>query len=204
MTEPGVARKKFAPLLLALVLIAALVAITLWARKPDPAVQQADASATQASADDNDTAAGLPSAPARPSAGMSAAEVTETLKRNTERRNRLRDEQVTRTAAARQTAISTYRSEPVDPAWAPQQERKLDEIATSPAIAQTKIAPRELSVDCKSTTCLINGKFANSGEAEDWLLMYMSSVGSTLPTSIVTRTQNPDGTTSIEIYGRAR
>jgi hypothetical protein len=34
--------------------------------------------------------------------------------------------------------------------------------------------------------------------------MYMSSVGGDLPNAIVSRVPNPDGTTSVQIYGRAR
>ena len=35
-------------------------------------------------------------------------------------------------------------------------------------------------------------------------MMYMASVGKALPSSVVSRTPNPDGSTSVEIYGRAR
>ena len=66
------------------------------------------------------------------------------------------------------------------------------------------MAPRSLDIDCKSSMCRVGGSFASNGDAEDWVLIYMSSVGSTLPNAVVSRSANPDGTTSVQIYGRAR
>ena len=64
--------------------------------------------------------------------------------------------------------------------------------------------PKDLRVDCKSSMCRLDSSFATNGQAEDWVLLYMSSVGSALPNAVVSRVPNPDGTTRVEIYGRAR
>ncbi|MEP6634706.1 MAG: hypothetical protein ABJA62_10920, partial [Luteimonas sp.] len=135
---------------------------------------------------------------------MNAADMREQMKRSIARREQLRADQARQSEAARQKAIATYRAESVDPAWAPQKTAELNQIAALPAIAQAKISPKSLDVDCKRTICRLNGTFASNGDAEDWTMLYMSSVGGALPNSVVTRTQNPDGTTNVEIYGRAR
>lgn len=106
--------------------------------------------------------------------------------------------------AAREAAILAFRNERVDPAWAGTHESKLGGIAGSDAISATGIKPRDSDISCKSRTCRIQADFASRSEAEDWALLFMSSVGDSLPTSVVTTNQNPDGSARVEIYGTAR
>ena len=121
-----------------------------------------------------------------------------------ERREALRAEQQARTRALRQQSEQRFASEQVDPAWAPQKETELNDIATGPAFQTADAQPQSMSVSCRSSMCRLDGQFETSGKAEDWLLMYMSSVGGAMPHSVVSRSVNPDGTTRVEIYGRAR
>lgn len=120
------------------------------------------------------------------------------------KRQEMRAAYIKRTEESRRNAVETFNSERVDPQWAPQKEVELGKIAKQSAFETAGVAPTDLRMDCKSSMCRIDGSFTSSGQAEDWVLLYMSSVGSALPNSIVSRTQNPDGTTSIQVYGRAR
>ena len=106
--------------------------------------------------------------------------------------------------AARDAAILAFRNERVDAAWAGVHESRLSGIAGAEAIAGTGIQPRDSDISCKARTCRIQADFASRSEAEDWALMFMSSVGDTLPSSVVTTTPNFDGSTTVEIYGTAR
>ena len=201
--------KKRGPLLMALTVLAVLAAVTLWMRKPDGAsattgmgTAAKDAS-TPADAS-NTPPADIASRRRQALAPMSTVGTHEQVAQSIARRERMRADQARQAEDSRQKAVATYRSERADPAWAPQKENELNTIAASPAIAEAKIVPKSLEVDCKRTICRLNGTFASSGEAEDWIMLYMASVGGGLPNSVVTRTQNPDGTTGVEIYGRGR
>jgi hypothetical protein len=121
-----------------------------------------------------------------------------------DRRAQSREDYLKRTEALRQTAEKSFAAEKVDAAWAPAKETALDAVAAQPSFATANAAPRRMQVECRSSMCRIDSEFGSMGQAEDWLLLYMSSVGSTLPNSVVTRTPNPDGSASIRIYGRGR
>ena len=120
------------------------------------------------------------------------------------KRQQAADAMVRQNQAAREAAILAFRNERVDTAWAGAHESKLNAIAGNEAIAGTGIEPRDSDISCKSRSCLIQADFASRSEAEDWVLMFMSSVGDALPTSVVTTNPNPDGSARVEIYGRAR
>lgn len=121
-----------------------------------------------------------------------------------ERRATMRAEHEARTRALREQSEQRFASEQVDPAWAPQKEAELTDIAARPAFEAANAQPQSMSVSCRSSMCRLDGQFETSGKAEDWLLIYMSSVGGAMPHSMVSRRVNPDGTTRVEIYGRAR
>ena len=121
-----------------------------------------------------------------------------------ERRAEMRDEHQARIRTLREESAQRFASEQVDPAWAPGKIKELTSLASEPEFAVANAKPQQLSVDCRSSTCRIDGQFETNGKAEDWILMYMSGVGSGMPNSVVSRSTNPDGTTRVEIYGRAR
>jgi|SRR5690554_3517081 len=120
------------------------------------------------------------------------------------RRAAMRQEQAERTRALREQSAQRFASEQVDPAWAPQKESELTAVASQPGFEVANAQPASLSVDCRSSMCRIDGQFESNGKAEDWILIYMSSVGSAMPNSVVSRSRNPDGSMRVEIYGRAR
>lgn len=192
--------KSWTPLIAAGALVALLVAGTVYLRG-----QGARAPADAATAD----------APAATPAPVPAAAVPAGGRRGTpvatadandpiERRARLRREHEERTRALRERNIERYSTEQVDPAWAPQKISELTAVADNEAFQTAGAKPQSLSVDCRTSMCRIDGQFEDSGKAEDWILMYMSGVGSAMPNSVVSRRVNPDGTVRVEIYGRAR
>ena len=207
----AVSWKKKAPLLLALVVIVGLAAVTVWVRQSRIGVPTDDAraatdvvAAVSATGENAESPQSHASRRANMDARMSGAEMQERVKATIARRARLRDESASKAEVSKQKAAAAYRAEKVDKAWAAQKETELEGVATSAALAQAKIVPRAFEVDCKTTVCRLNGTFSTLGEAEDWTLYYMSSVGNALPNTVVSKTQNPDGTTSVEIYGHAR
>ncbi|MGY0652689.1 hypothetical protein ACW7GZ_12690 [Luteimonas sp. A537] len=121
-----------------------------------------------------------------------------------ERRAEMREEHRARIKTLREESAQRFASEQVDPAWAPGKIDELTNLASEPAFAIANAEPQQLSVDCRSSTCRIDGQFETSSKAEDWILMYMSGVGSRMPNSVVSRSTNPDGSTRVEIYGRGR
>jgi len=201
--------KRTWPLVLAMILIAGLAATTVWMRNPGTTLSAAGArDATNAVKPDARVDEGDAFAPRalrqNQATAPSAAQVQQQVKSSLARRARLRDQQARDAATSKQQALATYRAEKIDRVWAAQKETELSGIATSAALVETKIAPTAFDVTCKRTMCRLTGRFSTNSEAEDWTLYYMSSVGSALPNSVVSRTQNPDATTSVEIYGRAR
>ena len=119
-------------------------------------------------------------------------------------RTEMRERQAERNRELRERSVARFASEQIDPAWAPAKESELSEISGREAFAQAGATPTSLAVDCRSSMCRLDGQFATRSQAEDWIMMYMSSVGNGMPNSIVSRSRNPDGSTRVEIYGRAR
>jgi hypothetical protein len=191
------------PLIVAAVLIAAVAIGTIVARRSgdtEPDQQAGQNSQTQ-------DASAPPSASAvsaRSANSGSATDGRTRLQETVARRQESRQAQIKKSAEQRKNAAEAFQREPVDPAWAPKKEVELNSIAAQPAFETAGAVPKDMRIDCKSSMCRLDGSFTTNGQAEDWVLLYMSSVGSALPNAVVTRTPNPDGTTSVEIYGRAR
>ena len=186
------------PLILVVAVVVAVVAGALFVRRggADPVVgATAEVPEVAAAAGPSPSASRVPSGPPRAQATPEDA---------IGRRATLRSEYAksSREKLARQ--VATFEREQVDSAWAPQKEVELGKIAENPAFATAGVQPNDLRASCKSTMCRIDGSFDASGNAEDWLLIYMSSVGSSLPNAMVTRIRKPDGTYGVQIYGQAR
>lgn len=193
---------KKVPLIVAAVVIAAVAIGTIIVRRSgDVAPDQ------QIARGDQDQDASAPQAVASRSVGAGSSSIADSRARLHEavaRRQETRQAQIKRSAEQRKKAAEAFQREPVDPVWAPKKEVELNSIAAQPAFETAGAVPKDMRVDCKSSMCRLNGSFTTNGQAEDWVLLYMSSVGSALPNAVVARTPNPDGTTSVEIYGRAR
>lgn len=192
------------PLILAALVAVAVIAGTI-------AMRGGTDRAPVAASDDGAGVEEPVAAPARttaPAPRMAAAANRPTDKQwigdHIERRAARRAEHQARTQALRQQSAQRFESEQVDPAWAPRKETTLTGIAAQTAFQTANAQPQSIDVSCRSSMCRIDGQFETSGKAEDWLLLYMSSVGAEMPHSVVSRSLNPDGTTRVEIYGRGR
>ncbi|MBJ6977906.1 hypothetical protein [Luteimonas sp. MC1895] len=192
------------PLVVAAVVVVAVIAGTFILRRgeaPGPAdVPQSTAAAAADPVAQAPAPANRNARPARASGESLEQQVATQLDRRVESRA----QHAARTRELREQSAARYASEQVDPAWAPQKESQLTGIASNEAFAQAGAKPTSLSVDCRSSMCRVDGAFETRSQAEDWVMMYMSSVGGTMPNSIVSRTQAEDGSTRVEIYGRAR
>lgn len=195
------AMKKTAPLILVVAVVAAIAIGTVLVRK---SATTADAPVEPAAIEEvaPRPASGQPVASRPPRQSM--AQARDRIHETAERRNQAREEQARKTAELNRQAAETFRNEQVDPAWAPQKETELTDIAAIPAFETAGAVPTSMDIECKSSMCRLESSFENSGQAEDWILLYMSSVGGAMPNSLVSRTANPDGSTRVEIYGRAR
>lgn len=192
------------PLVAATVVVLAVVAGTFILRGRDQArVDEATAA--------DDSAAHAPVARATPPDARASARgpaggatPAEAMVDQVERRAKLREAHEARTRELREQSERRYASEQVDPSWAPEKERELTGLAGQEVFDLAGARPSSLDIDCRSSMCRINGQFESSSQAEDWILMYMSSVGSSMPNSVVSRRRNPDGSMAVEIYGRGR
>ena len=135
-----------------------------------------------------------------PSALPPAEAVREQLARIAEQRK----QSAARLDRAKRDAAAAFAQEPVDPVWSAATERRIDQVAALPAIQQNSAAPKDMRVECRSSMCRVTSDFTTSGQADDWTMLFMASVGSTLPQSLVSRVTNPDGSQSVVIYSRAR
>lgn len=115
-----------------------------------------------------------------------------------------RAEQTRRNARYKSALVDTYRSENADPAWADATERRLQALATDPGIQAAGVKADDMAIDCKRTTCRTSASFSSSGQADDWSMLYMASGGAVLRNSVVSRTQNADGSVSVDIYSTAK
>lgn len=196
------------PLIVASVVVVAVVAGTAYMQKRTPAPteipQAAGGELRQDPPSDVSAPDGALTGSARGARQSAGVPIEQQMQATLERRAEMRERQAARTRALREQSASRYASEQVDPAWAPGKERELSEIAANDAFQQAGAKPASLSVDCRSSMCRIDGQFGTRSQAEDWVMMYMSSVGGAMPNSIVSRTQLEDGSTRVEIYGRGR
>ncbi|MGY1457512.1 MULTISPECIES: hypothetical protein [unclassified Luteimonas] len=191
------------PLVVATVVVLAVVAGTFVLRGRDKAtLDDANVAAQDAPAD---AAIAPPPAPPVSPGDAGRGQSAEDLRGDhVARRAQMRRDHEARISELREQSAQRYASEQVDPAWAPQKESELKDVANQPGFEVAGAQPRSLSIDCRSSMCRINGEFESNGKAEDWILVYMSSVGSSMPNSVVSRKRNPDGSMGVEIYGRAR
>lgn len=100
---------------------------------------------------------------------------------------------------------SKFRSEPVDPRWAPGAEARLQTLGNTDAIRSIEAAgPISQDVDCRSRNCRLRFTFAEEGDAIDWATAYVTSVGSTLGRSQYAIQRRRDGSADVIIFGERK
>jgi hypothetical protein len=113
-------------------------------------------------------------------------------------------EQQARIDQAKQDLIQLYQSEKTNPAWATTKERELLPLTQATQIQQMNAVPKQLDIDCKTSSCRVAAEFDNAGAANDWATVFTASLGSSMPTGTVQQVSRPDGTITIEVYGAMR
>lgn len=106
----------------------------------------------------------------------------------------------TRVDATNTALAARFRDEKVDPAWSPSKERRLAELSTSAQINEINASIKNLSVDCKSTVCMLSGDFANTSVGDDWFTLYMTNVGAEAPYATYKYVPGKDGRVTIQVY----
>lgn len=107
-------------------------------------------------------------------------------------------------AVARKNLQSRFASEPVDAGWASRKEKALAAASDSSQIEQLGAKPLAFDSQCHSSVCVIGADFATATAAEDWYTLYTMVAGPEMSRAAVQRTDNPDGTIHLQIYGQAR
>lgn len=192
------------PLAVALLVIVAVVASTVWIRRGTgvlPMQGEAPVNAT-GSVEAEDPVPGAP--PSSTPRARGAADAGERAATRMQRRKEMRERHAARSAAARTRLTRRFETERADPAWSGPKQAELRGIADSPGIAMANVAPTSMEVGCRQSVCRISSTFANAAAAGDWTQLYMASVGSSMPEATVRQTPAADGTVRVEIYGRAR
>lgn len=104
----------------------------------------------------------------------------------------------------RDKLVTQYEAETVDAQWAQAKERALRMAATSPQMEEIDAEPSSMEVNCRRTVCRIDAVFPRRLAADDWFTLYTLAAGPEMRTSSMQRTNNPDGTAEVAIYGLAR
>lgn len=97
-----------------------------------------------------------------------------------------------------------FASEKVDPAWSGVHEQDLASLQGSNPMQDAGVKAANFQAECRSTMCRIQADFPSRSMANDWLQLYMGSVGDRLPMATAHQATNPDGSVRIEIYGVGR
>jgi hypothetical protein len=106
--------------------------------------------------------------------------------------------------AARKNLQTRFASEPVDATWASRKEKALAAANESSQIEQLGAKPLAFDSQCHSSICVIGADFPTATAAEDWYTLYTLTAGPEMSRAAVQRTDNPDGTIHLQIYGQAR
>lgn len=106
-------------------------------------------------------------------------------------------------AKGRKKLQMQYDSEPVNAAWAAHKQAALAAANDAPQISQLGAKPLAFDSTCRSSICMIGADFATPNAAQDWFTMYSLVAGPEMSRAAVQRSNNPDGTVHLQIYGFA-
>jgi len=92
-------------------------------------------------------------------------------------------------------------AEPIDAQWSAQSESAVQSVSTQPVMLQSGLKPQGVSTDCRSTTCRISARFADSGDAESWASIMITEMSGTMLQAKTAVMPLPDGSSEVRIYG---
>lgn len=205
--DPARRRLRLPWILIALV-AAAIVAVTSYRmfRSPDALAgmtQQPSASVDSARQARRLTPDEIRALAAR-SPGQSAPQTAGGMAAMIEKRKRMTDATQARIQERNAAMAGKFAAEKTDPAWSGARERDLSALQDSGPMQDAGAKAANFEVECRSSMCRIQGDFPNATMANDWLQLYMGSVGNNLPVATAHQVRNPDGSIRIEIYGLGR
>jgi hypothetical protein len=94
-----------------------------------------------------------------------------------------------------------HKAESIDTAWSAQSETAILSTSIDPLMSQSGLMPKDLSADCRSSTCRISARFAESTDAQSWATMMVTQMAGTMSQARMAVMQLPDGSSEVRIYG---
>lgn len=94
-----------------------------------------------------------------------------------------------------------HQAEPLDASWSALSEADILSASIEPVMMESGLQPKDIATDCRSSTCRISARFAESGDAQNWAGMLITQMGGTLSQVKMTVLPLPDGSSEVRIYG---
>ena len=94
-----------------------------------------------------------------------------------------------------------FAAEQVDARWAAAQQADILAASKAGQIAQLQAQPKQIDIDCKSSTCRVEADFARRSVAEDWLTLFLMNMGGGMANATYEYSTNPDGSARLTVYG---
>jgi hypothetical protein len=95
---------------------------------------------------------------------------------------------------------SKHLAEPVDAQWSAQSESAVQSASAQPVMVQSGLKPRDVSIDCRSSTCRISASFIESDDAKSWASMLVTQMGASMSQAKVAVIPRADGSSEVRIY----
>lgn len=96
------------------------------------------------------------------------------------------------------------RNEPIDVAWATATEKALSDLAAEVAASAGDVKVLDYEAECRSRTCRIGARFAESGAAQDWSNFLLTTSGVQFANAELFIERDPDGSSRVLIFGSRR
>lgn len=188
-------RRWIIPVLVAVAIIGLIVAVTLfrgWRQDAEAGAPVAEAPA----------AAKTIKTQTRPRAAK-ASQVVNTSDPDDWQQNR---EEATKEAQRKaenqhRALAARFAAEQVDARWAAAQQADILAASKAGQIAQLQAQPKQIDIDCKSSTCRIEADFPRRSVAEDWLTLFLMNMGTGMANATYEYSTNPDGSARLTVYG---
>jgi hypothetical protein len=94
-----------------------------------------------------------------------------------------------------------HKAEPLDVGWSASSEADILSASIEPVMMDSGLLPKDIATDCRSNTCRISARFAESGDAQNWAGMLITQMAGTLSQVKMTVLPQPDGSSEVRIYG---
>lgn len=134
---------------------------------------------------------------------MSPLEARDAVRGIVAERMRASNEQSRQNDRYKVSLAASFRREKKDLVWAGSAESELQHIATGADMTAAGVVVDDVAIECRSSICHTTATFTSDAQADDWVMVYMSSAGTVLRGSAVSRSRSADGSVSVEIFSKA-